>query len=312
MKKKLNLIYLFPSPNKVYPIRDEEFVIEELINANHNIIKINNNYVIKIIYYMFKYKINAMIFSSLNIGKKINFILKILDIPILWWYFDSANASKKRLKRVKRIAQNTAVFFNRDKINFINYVELGINPIWLDQGVPNIINQKIHQDSYNYEVGFFGSLSSVHKSRTKLLKKIDEKFNLVVYTKDKKQFQKLGFKNVKKYVFKDQIPKAVSKIKIILILNSSCSSPYYWSDRIHIMIGSGAFCLTEYTEGIEKIYLDKKHHIISNKEDNILYQINYWLKRNDERKDIINDGFSHAHNFHSYKNRVSELLQYLR
>jgi len=312
MKKIFNLIYLFPEPNKIYPIRDEQFIIEELINANQNVIIINNNYFIKMIYYIIKYKIDAIIFSSLNIGKKINFLFSIINLPIFWWYFDSANASKKRLKRVNKIAPNVKVFFNRDKNNFSNYVKIGINPVWLDQGVPNIINQKINLENYNYEVGFFGSLSSVHKSRTKLLKQIDENFNLVIYTKDKKQFKQLGFKNVKDYVFKDRIPQTVSKIKIVLILNSSCASPYYWSDRIHIMIGSGAFCLTEYTEGIDEIYINQKHHIIFKNKDNILNKISHWLKKDNERRNIINDGFAYAHKFHSYKNRVNNFLEHLR
>ncbi|MAW75290.1 MAG: hypothetical protein CMG09_05120 [Candidatus Marinimicrobia bacterium] len=311
MKKKLNLIYLFPAPNKIYPIRDEQFIIEELVNADQNVIIINNNYFIKMLYYVIIYRIDAIIFSSLNIGKKINFLLSRINLPIFWWYFDSANASVKRLKRVNKIAPNVKIFFNRDKINFNNYIQNGINSVWLDQGVPSIINQKIDSASYNYDVGFFGSLSSVHKSRTKLLKKIDENFNLVVYTKDKKQFRKLGFKNVKNYIFKDQIPNAVSKIKIVLILNSSCASPYYWSDRIHIMIGSGAFCLTEYTKGIDETYINQKHHVIFKNKDNIISKINYWLKKDNERLDIINDGFTYAHKFHSYRNRVNEFLEHL-
>jgi len=309
---KMNFLYLLSKPNKTYLIRDEEFVIKELINANHLVTKINNFYFLKILYYLSKYKIDAIIFSSLNIGKKNIFFLKQLKKPLFWWYFDSANASRKRLKDVIRVAKNTKIFFNRDKINFSNYTKLGIKPIWLDQGAPDIINEKYNCNNFEYDVGFFGSLSSVHKSRAKLLKKIDEKFNLIIYSKDKHKFKKLGFKNVKNFVFKNQIPEAISKIKITLILNSTCSAPYYWSDRIHIMIGSGGFCLTEFIEGIDKKYLPNKHHIIFNGENDCFEKINFWLKKNEKRKIIINNGFKHAHKYHSYKSRVLEFLDYIK
>ena len=309
----MKFIYLFPNPNKYYPVRDEQFIIEELKNEGKKIFQVKRFFTIQIFFYLLFYKPDAIIFSSLNIGRKINWFIKnfskIINVPIYWWYFDSANTDLKRYELVNSVAKNVTLFFNRDKVNFKKYKKNNINPIWLDQAVPNILNIKKNDGSYDYDVGFFGSLSNVHNSRTEFLKKIDEKFNLVIYSKDKKEFEKLGFKNVKNYVFKDEIPNLVSKIKIILVLNSSCSSPYYWSDRIHIMIGSGAFCLTQNIEGIQETYLPNEHHIIFNNQSEIENLISEWINKDFEREEMREKGYQHAIKNHSYNNRVKEFLK---
>ena len=99
-----------------------------------------------------------MIFSSLNIGKKIRLFLKILDknkFNIFWWYFDTANANKKRFNDVKKIAKHVTLFFNRDKINFPLYKKLNIVPIWLDQAVPHILKVNKKKCIAQYDIGFF-------------------------------------------------------------------------------------------------------------------------------------------------------------
>ena len=309
----MKILYLLPKPNKYYPIRDEEFIIQELRNVGEIVIEIKNFFIIQIIFYCFFYRPNAIIFSSLNIGKKINwfinFFYKIINIPIYWWYFDSANADSKRASLVNSIAKNVTIFFNRDKVNFEKYKKNNINPVWLDQAVPNILKIYNNNQNYDYDVGFFGSMSAVHNTRSNFLKKIDEKFNLVIYSKDKKNFEKKGFKNVKNNVVKNKIPKLVSKIKIVLVLNSSCSGPYYWSDRIHIMIGSGAFCITQNIQGIEKTYSPNKHHILFENENDIFDLINKWVDKDSEREKIRQDGYQHAIKNHSYNSRVKEFLK---
>ena len=169
-------------------------------------------------------------------------------------------------------------------------------------------NQK---NEYKYDVVFFGSLSSIHEGQAKLLKKIDDKYKLIIYSKDFVQFKEMGFKNVNNYVFKDQIPALVSNIKITLVLNSTCSAPYYWSDRIHIMLGSGAFCLTENIDGIADFYDNNKHHILFNNEGQLLDVINDWLIKDLERKEIRENAYHYAHKNHSYKMRVNTFLRYI-
>ena len=52
------------------------------------------------------------------------------------------------------------------------------------------------EDCDKYDLSFFGSYEKVHLNRSKILKELDEKFNLVIYTKDEKKFLHKGFKNV--------------------------------------------------------------------------------------------------------------------
>ena len=110
----MKFLYLIPPPNKYYHIRDEEFIANELKKEGQDIIKIKRFFKINIFYNIIFNKPDAIIFSSLNIGRKINCILKILrdkiNIPIYWWYFDSANVDNKRLNRVISVAKNVSKF----------------------------------------------------------------------------------------------------------------------------------------------------------------------------------------------------------
>ena len=47
-------------------------------------------------------------------------------------------------------------------------------------------------------------------------------------------------------------------------LNITNSQPYYWSNRIHLLLGSGAFCISEYIEGIEESYTNEKDCLFFN------------------------------------------------
>ena len=152
-----------------------------------------------------------------------------------------------------------------------------------------------------YDVSFFGSYEKIHSNRSKLLKKVDDKFNLVIYTKDINKFLKQGFKNVKPFVPIKFISKKIAKIN--LVLNGDNSVLYCWSNRIHLIIGSGGFSLVENTVGLENYYLHNKHCIYFNDKKELIENIDYWLidENKKRREKIAKSGFNHAHKQNSYK-----------
>ena len=62
----------------------------------------------------------------------------------------------------------------------------------------------------------------------------------------------------------DKISSIVAQTKITLVLNATITEDYCWSNRIHIMLGSGAFCLTDYIKGLENSYENEKDCIFIN------------------------------------------------
>jgi hypothetical protein len=314
----MKLIYLLQKNKKNGETRNENFIIEELNNLGHDVIEIKKFFNLSVLFHLLFSSPSAVIFNSLNIGKKIKLLLlllKKLQFPVLWWYFDSHSYNPKKQKKVELIARRTTLFFNREKRLFSTYTERGIVPIWLDQGLPSVIlNNKIqinpHIEDTGYELGFFGSFSKDHTRRTELLLKLDQQYNLLICSKDVSQFKQLGFKNVKPYVCKAEIPDVVSRIKIIINLNADYVTPYCWSDRIHVMIGSGGFCLTQFIPGLSDFYLHNKHHVIFNNSEDLPDLIAYWLAQDENRDAIRLAGMEHARYFFTYAARTADLLSY--
>ena len=310
MNKKI-FLYLIPNEKKFYKTRNERFIIDAIRDCGNDVIEIKKFYVFNLIKHYFITKADGIIFNSLKIGNKCEriFKLKKYKTPKFWWYFDSATFGN-RYKKVIKLAKQIDLFFNKEKKEFKNYINEKINPIWLDQGVPSICGFT-NNSKKKYELGFFGSASKIHSERTKLLRKLDNKYNLAIYSKDYRKFKKNGFKNCFPPVNQSNLSKKVSEIKITLCFNSLAASPFCWSDRIHLMLGSGAFCLVENTEGIQNFYKDARDCLFFDGNEDLMSKIDIWLN-SDKKEEIRKNGYSTAHKKNSYQRRVEEFLTHIK
>lgn len=67
------------------------------------------------------------------------------------------------------------------------------------------------------------------------------------------------------------------------------------SDRVHRIMGSGAFCLTRRYPGIEKDFTEGEHLRTFNNLDEMIFLIDYYLKNDDEREYIAEQGCKLIH-----------------
>ncbi len=309
-------IYLVPSKHSsYYKTRNEYFIIEELKKLGHVVHIVSGFYAFRIKQLQKLCSIDGIIFNSLKLIFRRKTILdwsRNKKIPVYWWYFDTATVNAKRQQRVIEVAKMVTTFFNKDKSMFSRYIDEGISPVWLDQGVPHLCEMVVAKE-HQYDLGFFGSFHVVHQNRTSLLKLLDDKYSLIIYTSDVDKFKTAGFKNVRPAVDQKGIGTVVSEIKIVLVLNFSNLLPYYWSDRIHLMIGSGAFCIAEKIEGIETIYTDNEDVILFDGEQDLITKIDKSLSpdKDKERESIRKTGYAKAHQLNSYNNRVIQFCDNL-
>ena len=102
--------------------------------------------------------------------------------------------------------------------------------------------------------------------------------------------------------------------KINLVLNGDYNSSYCWSNRIHIMIGSGGFSIVENIEGLSEHYADNKHCVYYNSKKDLIKKINYWLlnQNTQKREKIRLDGFYHAHEKNAYSIRTNLFINTIK
>jgi len=310
-KNLKTFIYLIPKKRKKnFNENTEIIIIREFEKLNHKIIPISRFYFINIILKYFTNKIDGIIVNSIRILNKNQLLLKFNTLlPIYWWYFDNPFLKKKNYERSIKLAKQVSVYFNKHYNHFQLYKQMGINTFWLDQGITSDYNFQ-NSDKYKYDIIFLGSLNSVHNRRTRILKNIDQNFNLTIFSPTIDEFRKLDFKNVMPPISHKNISRVVASSKITLVLNATTNEDFCWSNRIHLMLGSGAFCFTDYINGLEKSYENEKDCIFIKDLNKINDNIQYWLKdeNHDKRQTIRLNGFKKAHKMHSYKNRINDFL----
>jgi len=182
------------------------------------------------------------------------------------------------------------------------YKELGINHYTLRQGIYNGCCYKGNPIYKPYDILFVGNdIGPHHGYRHELITFLKETY--------KDRFLQIG-KNNEHEVRMDNLNDLIASSKIII--GESIIHPFYWSNRIYETIGRGGFCLHAYHEGIEKEYEIGKHFDVFYREkgfEEIANKINYWLKNNEKREQVANNGMIHTQKYHTLYNRVVELVK---
>ena len=313
-KSNKTFIYLVPKRcKKKYNPCTELIIINEFIRLGYHIIPIYHLYIVNVLFLILTRKIDGIIVNSINILWQNKLLIKLNQMtPIYWWYFDDALAKEKISNRVFYLAKNVSIFFNKNFNHFYQFQKSGIKPVWLDQGVTKDCKYSYTKE-YKYDIVFFGSISFDHYSRTALLKKIDKKYNLAIFTKSIKQFKKFGFQNVSAAVKHSKIGEIVAAAKITLVLNATTTNDYCWSNRIHLMLGSGAFCITDYIIGLENSYSTGKDIIFVRDLDDLEETVEEWISDDKikERDRIRLNGYQKSHAEHSYEHRIKSLISHI-
>jgi hypothetical protein len=177
------------------------------------------------------------------------------------------------------------------------YSHYGIDRVYLPHGFdPDKYNPVPAVDEYRCDVAFIGH---VYTPRRKSLLNGLGKFGLRVYGEDNSCW---GLK----------YSQICSSAKIVVGDNAVNSIPGYWSDRLYLSMGCGAFLLYPYVPGIEGQFRDGEHLVLYKDEKDLHKKIRHYLKHKEERWEIAWNGWEHAHQNHTIPHRVQAIEEILR
>lgn len=112
-------------------------------------------------------------------------------------------------------------------------------------------------------------------------------------------------------VWGKEFAAACSMSKIVVGDNFVNDVPGYWSDRVYLSLGCGAFFMTAYVPGLEREFENHKHLVWWNDFDDLVKQVEYYLPREAERKMIARQGCRLVHQEHTYDRRIQKLTREL-
>ena len=194
----------------------------------------------------------------------------------------------------------------------------GSKHICARQGIHPLVHQRFDVPKI-YDINFTGNL--YFEERRAFLQKIADRFEIHIFSQHTPNYQSIADPN---WIMHDPIAaldraKVYSQSKIVLgdkfgAVNdySKEGIDYYWSNRIYQAIGSGAFFLTPYIKGLEEEFTNKEHIVWAKNMDELLELIDYYLKHDEEREKIADNGYKIAHSKYSYDNRTLGVIEKLR
>lgn len=86
----------------------------------------------------------------------------------------------------------------------------------------------------------------------------------------------------------------------------------YWSNRVYLMLGYGAFLLHPYTRGIAQHYVDERELVYYRGRDDLHSKITHYLKQPGDRWRISEAGLQRTVTEHTYRHRVEEMMRVVK
>lgn len=137
---------------------------------------------------------------------------------------------------------------------------------------------------------------------TKLSKKYGSKF--AVYGSGWNQIAGISSKGPSPYWEQNNIYNAS---KVVISINNYNDLEMYFSGRQLMAMGSGVVTISHYIPGLEKYFENKKDLVWFKTADECIELVEYYLKNEEDARDIGLRGSKKAHKEHSYAARVKEL-----
>jgi len=227
--------------------------------------------------------------------------LRKFKAPIIYWAFDYHWQTLADWHI--NLAKEADLFLSKELEHKDFYEKKGVNFHWfLEDFAPDFYDRRF--PSPTYDVVFTGSYLDWAKERTELIKAIDKKFNLEVYTFTVDQWEKQGV-NVHSFAHDDELAEIVAKSKINIAIDH-VNSAGYWSDRVARIMALGGFVLNRYVPQQELIFKDYIEYFKDT--DECLEKIAYYLKHDNKRERFAERGYKYAQENLKCINRIKELI----
>lgn len=235
-------------------------------------------------------------------------ILRVVyGCPVVYWAFDYQWDSKEEWHF--ELAANADLFLSKELDHAADYRDLGANFHWFSQDFsPNFLDKYPGKLSHEYDVVFTGSYLESAAFRNRLLRAVDEEFDLHVFTVTPEPFKIMGLKNVHNAIVDHGLPELYGRSRIVL----SCDwkqAEGYWSDRAAQAMCCGAFVLNKYVSPQEAVFHDYIQNF--NTLEECKEKIRYYLRHKQEREVIAERGYQYAQVHLTVDAKVSQLLTLL-
>ena len=182
------------------------------------------------------------------------------------------------------------------------------NPIYCMQGCDRDTHRIIATANKKWASGVAFIGRPWQENRVSLLQAINQRYDLKTWGA---QWREYDLTCLKTRVYPKEYAKICYAAKIILGCDQSFELEGYFSNRTWITLGCGGFLLTNYNPGLEKIFTKGEHLEWYHDQEECLALIDYYLKHEDRRKQIAQNGYQFAHTYRTYDHVIDEIISHI-
>lgn len=106
----------------------------------------------------------------------------------------------------------------------------------------------------------------------------------------------------------ERLRAVISRSQIVVAPDGPASN-YYWSNRVYLMLGYGAFLIHPYCETLTYQYEDKKEIVYYHSREELHHLIDYYQDKPEERAAIAQAGLDRTRKEHTYLHRCKDLIK---
>lgn len=223
------------------------------------------------------------------------------DGPIVYWAFDYQAHEPQEWH--EKLIEGADIFLGKEISNYKKYsnfqwLPADFAPNWMEP-----VRKEVEQD---IDVLFTGTNLPWCKERQDILKAVDEKYNLHVYSMTPNDWKEMGLKNVHGPAVDKDLTELVARAKINLSVDLY-HEPGFWSDRNAQIMCCGGFTLFRYVPMSELVFRCNVGYFYSIQD--CLDQIEYYLgEGKKERRYIATRGLVYAQENLKAIHRTLDLL----
>lgn len=234
-----------------------------------------------------------LVLTALPQCQPLDFWARVKALKVAWYFdliFDWHGRERQYLSALKHFD----LVISTDGFD-APYKEHGIKRVWMPHGFDARKYYPTMPDA-NYDVAFIGHVYT--DQRRRVIQGLTKNFGLNVF-------------GLKDNCWGEPYSRICNSAKIMFADNARNDIPGYWSDRLYLSLGSGAFLLHPKVPGIETQFEDSEHLVLWKDEADLHDKINYYLAHDDERREIAEAGCEFAHANHTIEKRVEEFNRIL-
>ncbi|MEL7568425.1 MAG: glycosyltransferase [Dehalobacterium sp.] len=242
-------------------------------------------------------------------------------IKHLYWATEDPRWTKEcSFRCIKALNPDGVLTIHPDSIS--KYLRLGIPAGHLDFGCnPEFNKYEPPTGKYAYDVALVGNggkeWKSYRKDSVKILLKplVERGYNIAIWGRRWDRFNEefMGFK-IPKHMIKGELAyeetnKVYNSAKIIIGLQNDKGM---LTSRTFEVLGSGGFLLTVPTQAVNNLFENNVHLACSSSPEDTVNLVNYFLKDEEARQEIAQNGQWEVCSKHTYKERAGQILRFLR